>query len=195
MKWIIGTCLLLFGLGLVAVGDVAAVVSPPAVPAGPVALSAGQESFAESLASLPLCVGTVCGQMSLSVTRGWAKAEGGGVNPGQPANNYLFLSCGGAAGCVSLAGGLWRTFASPADAALAVWAQLIGSPAYAGVVAAAASGLGDDPVIEAIAGSPWDGGHYASAAGQVGAKLIWAYDAVLGVGARACLHGAACLAH
>lgn len=40
------------------------------------------------------------------------------------------------------------------------------------MVASVAMGLGDFTIMEAIAASPWDAGHYTDAAGELGAKLF-----------------------
>jgi hypothetical protein len=193
MKWLAGIVAVPVIL-ILSLASLANTSYPPAAGTQPIA--GGQETFAESLAMLPFCLpapdASTCGDMGIDVARAWAVAEGGGVNTGQPADNFLFESCvpGVGSGCASLAGRDWATFAAPADAAEAVWITLQGA-SYAGVVSAIATGAGDAAVLMAIASSPWDAGHYAGASGVVGENLFRAYDDV--VGATGCVHNVACV--
>lgn len=195
MKWLVGLAVLVLGILGMAGADLGTVVAPVTIsPAsGPAHLTAGQEAFADALAELPFCVSTdACGYLPVDVARAWALAEGGGVAAGQPANNFLFLSCI-VGPCATLDGREWATFTSSVAAAAAVWAQLQGSPLYAGVVTAVAMGLGDLTIMEAIATSPWDAGHYTDAAGELGAKLFGPYDSIIGAPPQKCLLDAVCV--
>ena len=125
----------------------------------------GQEEFAGALVA--------CSRLDPLVVLAWTLAEGGGVNPGQPANNFLFLS--------SIAGG-FREFASPAEAAAAVCLTL-GAADYA--VIRAAAGLAPILQLLAIAESPWDGGHvpWGDRGGHYGGRgenLVSVYYSLIG---------------
>lgn len=135
--------------------------------------------------------GTLASYMNYdhNAVRAWCAAEGNVGNPGQPANNLLFLSCGVPEqdGCITLNGRRWATFPSVEVGAIAMWNNLARNPnLYGGVLAAS----GSDPVTEmqAIAVSPWDAGHYGN---PPGTNLIADYDTLLGIriscsGAKVC---------
>ena len=139
--------------------------APPVVPRTAVATQA-QEQFAGDLVA--------CSHLDSYVALGWTLAEGGGVNSGQPAYNFLFLTA---------PGGGFREFASSEEAAAAVCSTLR-APDYAGLLSAAQTATPLDQVL-AIAESPWDGGHVAwgDPAGHYGGRgqnLLSAYYGVLG---------------
>lgn len=124
-----------------------------------------QAQFAGSLVA--------CSGLSPDVALGWIVAEGGGVNPGQPANNFLFLTA---------ATGGFRDFPTPQDAATAV-CQTLQAKDYAGILASA--GQSATLQLLAIAESPWDGGHVAwgDPAGHYGGSgqnLVGAYYSLMG---------------
>jgi len=111
--------------------------------------------------------------IDLNVCRAWFHQENGG-NPGQPANNFLFIACTGGP-CMSLAGRDWATYPTPADGAAAI-AQLLGTRQYAGVVAS----FGSDPLVQitALGESPWCECHYQSFGSAPGSTLVPIYEAV-----------------
>jgi hypothetical protein len=138
--------------------------APAVVPKGSGA-TAGQEEFAGALG--------LCWPADPYVRLAWTVAEGGGVNPGQPPNNFLFLT--------AVTGG-FQSFDSPESAAQAV-CQTLQAPQYAGVL----SSVGLAPVLQliAVAQSPWDGGYVAwgDPAGHYGGdgrNLVGAYYRLLG---------------
>lgn len=153
--------MLFSGSGSLSQAPAASSYQPPAVISKSSGATDAQEFFAGALAS---CQPGLDGAVAL----GWALAEGGGVNPGQPPNNFLFLTA---------ATGGFRSFASPLDAAQAVCVTLQ-APDYTVIRAS----LGR-PAVEqliAIAESPWDGGHVAwgdpsGHYGGTGQNLIAAY--------------------
>lgn len=101
--------------------------------------TAGQQEFAGALVA--------CSGLDPNVALAWAVQEGGGVNDGQPPNNFLFLT--------AVTGG-FRSFASPEEAAIAV-CQTLQARQYAGILAS----IGLAPTLQLIAiySSPWDGGY------------------------------------
>lgn len=115
----------------------------------------------------------ICSRLDPLVAMAWTVAEGGGVNPGQPPNNFLFLTA---------ATGGFRSFASPEEAAQAV-CQTLAAPDYEGILASASQ----PPILQliAIAESSWDGGHVAwgdpvGHYGGMGQNLTNAYYSLLG---------------
>lgn len=130
--------------------------------------------------------------------RAWLASEGNKGNPGQPAYNLLFLSCGvpEEIDCVELAGRKWAEFATPDTFAIAAWNSLVRGQKqnYRGILSAA----GTSPMNEiiAIAASPWDGGNVAwgDPAGHYGGRgenLIASYASLTGIQLR-CAQDSAC---
>ena len=124
-----------------------------------------QEEFAGALVG--------CSGLDPNVVLAWTLAEGGGVNPSQPPNNFLFLTA---------ATGGFRSFASPEEAAQAVCLTLTSND-YAMIPLSA----GQTPTLQliAIAQSPWDGGHVAwgDPAGHYGGdgrNLLASYYSLIG---------------
>lgn len=144
--------------------------------------------------------GILAGYMNYdrNAIRAWCASEGNKGNPGQPAYNLLFLSCGvpEQIDCVTLAGRKWAEFASPDDFAIAAWNNLVRGQKqnYRGILSAA----GTSPMNEilAIAASPWDGGNVAwgDPAGHYGGRgenLIASYSSLTGIQIR-CSQDRAC---
>jgi hypothetical protein len=129
----------------------------------------GQEAGCQALVTATAAVRAP--GIDLNVCRAWFKVENG-AGPGQPANNYIFISCTHAP-CMTLAGRDWQVYASPAEGVAAI-VSLLQAKDYAGVLAS--FGLPPEVQIQAIGESPWCECHYGD---PPGTDLLKVYRGVV----------------